>query len=194
MNASETESSCGGSPAGSPSVSAASGAQPGDRAWQELRAWLEGLSVADRRMVLLHYADGLSVFEISSVLNLTPSAVAEQLGALRRAAVANLTRSGDAISWRIEIPDDFPVNVTLGPATVQAMRSGVIDAGFATGDVARICGVSARTVCKWCDTGLLKCHRMPRGPFQAGHRRILRADLEAFMRQHDIPSRRGDLL
>ena len=65
---------------------------------------------------------------------------------------------------------------------------------FTTYDIASICGVSPRTVCMWCQRGLLRYNRLPDTPDQKGHRRILREDLIAFMRQHGIPSLRPDVL
>ncbi|MGH7129691.1 MAG: helix-turn-helix domain-containing protein [Planctomycetaceae bacterium] len=50
-----------------------------------------------------------------------------------------------------------------------------------TGDVARLCGVSSRTVRMWIDTGLLPGQRVP----GSSHRRVSRAALAAFMREND---------
>jgi excisionase family DNA binding protein len=52
-----------------------------------------------------------------------------------------------------------------------------------TGEVARICGVAARTVTKWFDTGKLRGYRIP----GSRDRRIPRTQLIAFMRAHDLP-------
>jgi excisionase family DNA binding protein len=52
-----------------------------------------------------------------------------------------------------------------------------------TGDVARLCHVTARTVSKWFDTGVLPGYRIP----GSRDRRILRAELLRFMRDHNIP-------
>lgn len=52
-----------------------------------------------------------------------------------------------------------------------------------TGEVARICGVAARTVTKWFDTGKLRGYRIP----GSRDRRIPRGQLIAFMRAHGLP-------
>ncbi len=62
---------------------------------------------------------------------------------------------------------------------------------YTTGDIAKLLGVASRTVCKWCDSGLLKCHAIPGGGKQgaAGHRRISQTALEAFLARHpDFPA------
>ena len=65
---------------------------------------------------------------------------------------------------------------------------------FRTHQVAAICSVCVRTVCRWCDEGLLYCYRLPRTGPQPGPRRIPRSGLVAFMRAGGIPSQRPDLL
>jgi excisionase family DNA binding protein len=52
-----------------------------------------------------------------------------------------------------------------------------------TGDVAKLCGCAPRTVSKWIDGGELKGYRLP----GSQDRRIHRADLEDFARQHGMP-------
>ena len=52
-----------------------------------------------------------------------------------------------------------------------------------TGDVARICRVSIRTVHKWLDNGRLPGHLVP----GSTHRRVYREDLRAFMEEYDQP-------
>lgn len=52
-----------------------------------------------------------------------------------------------------------------------------------TGQVAWLCGVSSRTVQKWCDSGGLKNYRVP----QSLDRRIFRADLREFLNAHGYP-------
>jgi len=49
---------------------------------------------------------------------------------------------------------------------------------FSTGDIAQLCGVAPRTVCKWIDTGQLKGFRIP----GSKDRRVTQASLESFMR------------
>jgi hypothetical protein len=71
---------------------------------------------------------------------------------------------------------------------------GLIDPTFTTHEVAAIASVSVRTVTKWCDDGLLVCHRLPRTGPKRGYRRITRGDLVAFLRTYGIPSSRPDLL
>lgn len=53
-----------------------------------------------------------------------------------------------------------------------------------TGKVAKICGVSPNTVAKWCDAGMLKGFRIP----GSGGRRIVCADLKAFLVVHKMPT------
>ena len=53
---------------------------------------------------------------------------------------------------------------------------------YTTGEVADICHVSARTVCKWFDTGRLKGFRMP----GSQDRRIPEDDLEEFLERHGV--------
>lgn len=52
-----------------------------------------------------------------------------------------------------------------------------------TGQVAKKCGVSAKTVQKWFDTGRLKGHRIPGGL----DRRIPRINLIRFLKENDVP-------
>ena len=54
---------------------------------------------------------------------------------------------------------------------------------FGTGEVARICQVSAAMVRKWMDRGLLIGWRTPGGQ----HRRVYRPALERFMRGYGLP-------
>lgn len=49
-----------------------------------------------------------------------------------------------------------------------------------TGQVAEICGVGTRTVCKWCDNGLLPHFRLP----GSKDRRVLLGDLARFLREN----------
>ena len=51
------------------------------------------------------------------------------------------------------------------------------------GQAAAICNVSARTVCKWFDSGRLLGYRIP----GSRDRRIPRDSLLAFMKSHDMP-------
>lgn len=52
-----------------------------------------------------------------------------------------------------------------------------------TGDVARLCRVTIRTVIKWFDQGRLEGYRLP----GSGDRRFPRADVERFMQRNEIP-------
>ena len=52
-----------------------------------------------------------------------------------------------------------------------------------TGQVAKLCHVTARTVAKWMEKGLLKGYMLP----LSGHRRIPKANLVAFMKAHGMP-------
>lgn len=49
---------------------------------------------------------------------------------------------------------------------------------FSTGEIAQLCGVAPRTVCKWIDTGQLKGFRIP----GSNDRRVSQASLDSFMR------------
>ncbi len=53
---------------------------------------------------------------------------------------------------------------------------------YTTGDVARICQVAARTICKWCDQGLIRHFR------QAGtnNRLIPQPELVRFLKEHGL--------
>lgn len=59
---------------------------------------------------------------------------------------------------------------------------------LSTGQVARICGVAPRTVCKWFDTGRLKGYRIP----GSMDRRIPKDELVRFMREAGMPLRGMD--
>ena len=48
--------------------------------------------------------------------------------------------------------------------------------------VAKIAQVSPNTVKKWFDSGMLKGYKVP----NSKHRRIVRAELEKFLKQHGI--------
>lgn len=52
-----------------------------------------------------------------------------------------------------------------------------------TGEIAKICSVASRTVAKWIDSGKLKGYKVP----LSNDRRVLRADLEAFLKEHGFP-------
>ena len=54
---------------------------------------------------------------------------------------------------------------------------------FTTGEVGRICGVAARTVTKWTDSGLLPFYVVP----GSKDRRITRSSLVRFMEERGIP-------
>lgn len=53
---------------------------------------------------------------------------------------------------------------------------------LSTLDIARLLGVSVGSVANWIDREQLKAGRTP-----GGHRRVLAADLVAFLRKHDLP-------
>lgn len=55
---------------------------------------------------------------------------------------------------------------------------------YSTFEIAKQIGVSAPTVIKWCNSGLLKCYRTP-----GGHRRITLNALQKFSLAHDYPLR-----
>ena len=54
---------------------------------------------------------------------------------------------------------------------------------YTTGEVARICRVTKRTVIKWIDSGRLEGYTIP----GSRHRRVSGAALQAFLRTHRIP-------
>lgn len=54
---------------------------------------------------------------------------------------------------------------------------------FSTGMVARMLGVAARTVCKWCDSGKLPHYCIP----DSNDRRIERNDLIDFLKKNGVP-------
>lgn len=54
---------------------------------------------------------------------------------------------------------------------------------FTTGQIAKVCSVSMRTVAKWIDSGILKGFIVP----GSKDRRVAREDLTAFMQQHGMP-------
>ena len=53
-----------------------------------------------------------------------------------------------------------------------------------TGDVARLCGVTIRTVIKWFESGRLEGYRLP----DSRERRFPRAAVERFLAEHGMPS------
>lgn len=59
---------------------------------------------------------------------------------------------------------------------------GNSDTQFGTLDVARLLGVSAMTVVRWIDKGVIRAFRTP-----GNHRRILRDDLRHFIRKMGFP-------
>lgn len=56
---------------------------------------------------------------------------------------------------------------------------------FSTGQAARACRCSVRTVSKWVDAGILKGYRIPGA---SGDRRIPRPQLIEFLQQHGMPT------
>lgn len=52
-----------------------------------------------------------------------------------------------------------------------------------TGDVARLCGVAARTASKWIDLGRLQGYKLPNG-----HRRVTREAMLSFIRENGMES------
>ena len=64
------------------------------------------------------------------------------------------------------------------------MSSEAFPASYTTGDVARICNVTKRTVIKWIDGGKLKGYRIP----GSTHRRVSASSLREFLRAHKIPN------
>lgn len=55
---------------------------------------------------------------------------------------------------------------------------------FTTGSAAKVLSVAPRTVAKWCDSGKLKCYRIP----QSGDRRIMREHLIEFCKLNGLPT------
>lgn len=64
------------------------------------------------------------------------------------------------------------------------MGSSAPSASYTTGDVARICNVTKRTVIKWIDGGKLKGYLIP----GSRHRRVSAAGLREFLRVHRVPN------
>jgi hypothetical protein len=64
---------------------------------------------------------------------------------------------------------------------------GLGRAVFTTGTIGRLCRVATRTVTKWADKGLLKCHRIP----GSRDRRVDRADLIAFLVRYEFTEALG---
>ena len=54
---------------------------------------------------------------------------------------------------------------------------------YSTGDIAKLCHVSMRTVGQWCDKGRLPHYRIP----GSRDRRIRRDDLITFLDAHGMP-------
>jgi excisionase family DNA binding protein len=54
---------------------------------------------------------------------------------------------------------------------------------FTTGEVAKLCHVTAKTVIRWIDAGQLKAFKIP----NSRDRRVERVALIAFMREHELP-------
>lgn len=51
-----------------------------------------------------------------------------------------------------------------------------------SGRIAKLLGVAPRTVCQWCDQGLLRCHTLP----GSKRRRVLPKDFLTFVRYHGM--------
>jgi hypothetical protein len=74
---------------------------------------------------------------------------------------------------------------------VKALKLNLAKEIFTTGDIARICAVSSRTVAKWFNAGVLEGYRIP----MSRDRRVPRESLLRFMREHGISTDRfGDAL
>lgn len=58
---------------------------------------------------------------------------------------------------------------------------------FTTGQVARICRVSDRTVKNWINRGALEGYRLPAGRGREGPRRVERAVLVEFLKANGMP-------
>ncbi|MFC3120715.1 response regulator [Agaribacter flavus] len=54
---------------------------------------------------------------------------------------------------------------------------------YTTGEIAKFCGVTLRTVIRWIDAGKLKGYKLP----GRGNNRVLRDDLVAFLHAHKMP-------
>jgi excisionase family DNA binding protein len=63
------------------------------------------------------------------------------------------------------------------------MRERTSQASYTTGEVARICQVTKRTVIQWIDSGKLQGYRIP----GSTHRRVSAEALRDFLRHHKIP-------
>jgi len=58
---------------------------------------------------------------------------------------------------------------------------------YTTGDVAKFCDVSTKSVMKWFDDGKLTGYRLPPSGGQKGDRRIPHDDLIGFMARNGMP-------
>lgn len=56
------------------------------------------------------------------------------------------------------------------------------DMRYTTRQVAEMLHVTSKTVCKWCDTGMLLCSRIS----ERGWRYVTRSNLVAFAREHGL--------
>ncbi|GAB5540096.1 MAG: response regulator [Salibacteraceae bacterium] len=54
---------------------------------------------------------------------------------------------------------------------------------FTTGEIAKFCGVTLRTVIRWIDGGKLKGYKLP----GRGNNRVLKEDLLAFLEEYNMP-------
>ena len=70
------------------------------------------------------------------------------------------------------------------PSRMELASIPADDDVLTTGQIAKICGVSPGTVAKWVDAGRLKGWKIP----GSGDRRIVCADLKAFLVVHGMPT------
>ncbi|GLR71218.1 response regulator [Agaribacter marinus] len=54
---------------------------------------------------------------------------------------------------------------------------------FTSGEIAKFCGVTLRTVIRWIDSGKLKGYKLP----GRGNNRVLQTDLLQFLNEHNMP-------
>ncbi|HXX92098.1 MAG TPA: response regulator [Planctomycetota bacterium] len=67
------------------------------------------------------------------------------------------------------------------------MRKMDRQSSYTTGDIARLCQVTKRTVIKWIDSGKLKGYTIP----GSSHRRVSSESLSLFLRTHRMPDYTG---
>ncbi len=105
---------------------------------------------------------------------------AERRREQRRVPKAKVAAPVAPIEERKEVVTTVAAIAAAPAPSIPVNRASVLTVG----DVSRLVGVTARTVSKWTDQGLLKSYRIPGS--EAGDRRILHRNLLRFIRDHGI--------